>query len=187
MFYYKFQILDRLHCEYYNDNNYAFANKQLVLKSALYCSRPCHRWCWYIFEFLCDSFKTGILRTSFFKAFLLLLERWYLASYFWGFLSLFYEKMLYGKFQILPHSISNIIITITHFSTNSCFFILRYNVRDIVRDGADLFLNFFVIVLQLEFSAPLDSFIQTFPPFFTDLVFCFIFFGILFLWIDAVL
>ena len=138
-------------------------------------------------NFFVTVFKTGILRTSFVKVFLLLLEMWYLASYFWGFLSLFYEKMLYGKFQILPHSISNIIITITHFSTNSCFFILRYNVRDIVRDGADIFLNFFVIVLQLGFSALLYSFIQKFPPFFTDLVSCFIFFGILFHWINVVL
>ena len=45
--------------------------------------------------------STWILRTSFFKILVLLLETWYLALHFLGLLSLSFTSVLYCKFQIL--------------------------------------------------------------------------------------
>ena len=55
-------------------------------------------------------------------------------------------------------SIANtIMIIITHLLTNSWFSNLHYIVQDLVTDGADIFLNFFVTVLKLESYVPLSS------------------------------
>ena len=98
---FKFQILDTLYFEYYNNNHYTFAYNQSIPDSVLYCSRRRYRWGWYIFEFLVDSYTTGVLSTSLLKIFLLHLEIQYLALHFLGFYDYFLNKCFFCKFQIL--------------------------------------------------------------------------------------
>ena len=98
---FKFQILDTLYFEYYNNNHYTFAYNQSIPDSVLYCSRRRYRWGWYIFEFLVDSYTTGVLSTSLFKIFLLHLEIQYLALHFLGFYDYFLNKCFFCKFQLL--------------------------------------------------------------------------------------
>ena len=90
-FFCKSQILGTLHFKYYNNNHYTFPYNQLVPDSTLYSLRRYYRWCWYILEFLGDRLTTGILPTSVLRIFLYLLEIWYLAWYFLGPLTLFFE------------------------------------------------------------------------------------------------